>query len=503
MDEFSRKDRENEIDLTEFDLSDFKEYFEEEDAQREAEAREKAEREAAEEAARLAEEERIRLEEQRKKEETQRKAAEELAARKKAEFEAREKEEARRAAEKAAAAALAAKKAEEAKAQEQKEISARLLEQADVDNAMNPQQAAPKVEPVADKAEKIEFAAFSSILDIENNTPEQSETLEDGPTGFLPDRGKKKSTVFTVMCIILCLATVICSTLAVLNFTQKSDGDSDSQADTPAEHNQAQPFDPYGDLTVNYNEVEYPDSINENLKAIYSENDDLAGWLTVEGTAIDYPIMQDNANEYYLYNHNSFDESARYGTPFIDFRCTKNGLSKNTVIYGHRMNSDTHFGSLDNYTEVDYFKQHPVIKYDTLTGSYTFKVYAVFYATTQSSVDGGYVFDYYNPNMSDESFEGYIEMLNQYALYTTEAGLEKTDKIITLSTCTHVYDSLKGGGVDTRFVVVGRLLRSGENENMNTEKVTVNSDYRRPQLWYDKNGKTNPYSAYRSWKPSK
>ena len=176
---------------------------------------------------------------------------------------------------------------------------------------------------------------------------------------------------------------------------------------------------------------------------------------------------------------------------------------KNTVIYGHYMNNDAHFGSLESYTDKEYYKQHPVIRYDTLTGSYTFKVYAVFYATTQSEADGGYVFDYYNPTMSDESFSGYIELLNQYALYTTDAGLEETDKIITLSTCTHVYDSLKNGGVDARLVVVGRLLRDGEANEFDADTVTVNEDYRRPQLWYDKNGKTNPYSSHRSWKPSK
>ncbi len=493
MDEFQKKDRRSEIDLTEFDLTDFKEYFEEEDAQREAEVKEKAEREAAEEAARLAEEERIRLEEQRQKEEEERKAAEELAARKKAEFEIREKEEARVAAEKAAAAVLAAKKAEAAKAQEQKEISARLLEQADVNNEMPLEQ--PKVESVAEEATKIEFAAFSSILDIEQpaeQTPGTEEADESEEA-----KAPKKGAAVTVVCIILAIATVVCSTLAVLNFINKSNS---QKSDAPAN---ADGFYPYGDLAVSYNEAAYPDSINESLKAMYSENNDLAGWLTIDSTSIDFPVMQDSNNKHYLYNNNAFDENARYGTPFIDFRCSKTDLSKNTVIYGHKMNNSSHFGSLESYTDTGFYENHPVIFYDTLTDSYAFKVYAVFYATTQAEDDGGYVFDYYNPDMSDESFSGYIELLNQYALYTTGAGLEKADKIITLSTCTHVYDSLKNGGVDARLVVVGRLLRDGEANEFDADAVTVNEDYRRPQLWYDKNGKTNPYSSHRSWKPSK
>lgn len=494
MDEFQKKDKRSEIDLTEFDLTDFKEYFEEEDAQREAEAREKAEREAAEEAARLAEEERIRLEEQRQKEEAERKAAEELAARKKAEFEIREKEEARKAAERAAAAVLAARKAEEAKKLEQKEISARLLEQADVDNEMPLEQ--PKVESVAEEATKIEFAAFSSILDIEQTAEQTVDSEEIDLTD--EEKPKKKGAAVTVICIILAVATVVCSTLAVLNFISKKA--DDSQDDTSVG---TVDTNPYNNLTVNYKNTAHLDSINESLRAMYSENNDLVGWLTIDGTAIDYPIMQDGSNKHYLYNNNAFDENARYGTPFIDFRCSKTGLSKNTVIYGHNMNNGSHFGSLEGYADMAYYQKNPVIRYDTLTSSYAFKVYAVFYATTQTEDDGGYVFDYYNPDMSDESFGGYIEMLNQYALYTTDAGLEKTDKIITLSTCTHVYDSLKNGGVDTRLVVVGRLLRDGETESVEAGIVNVNEDYRRPQIWYDKSGETNPYSTHRSWKPSK
>ncbi len=494
MSDFFDKDKKrSEIDLTTFDLTDFKKYFEEEDAQREAEAKEKAEREAQLEAERLAEQERIQQAELAQKLAQEKKLAEEEAAKKKAEFESREKEEARRAAEKAAAAVLAAKKAEEAKEKEQQEISARLLEQADVDNSMDNAD-------VPTETPKIEFAQFSSILDIENNQPEQEQEEEtDEIGGFLASKDKKKNILFTSICVILCIATIVCSCLAVFNFMNKPE---EEETDTKAPVQNAQAYKPYGDLETNYNSADFPDSINANLKAMYSENSDLVGWLTINGTAIDYPIMQDSKNKYYLYNHNAFNESSRYGTPFVDFRCNKFDLSKNTVIYGHHMNNNAHFGSLDGYVKPDYFKKHPLIKYDTLTNSYTFKVYAVFYATTQSSVDGGYVFDYYNPNMSSSNFSGYIQMLKQYALYTTEAGLKADDKIITLSTCTHVYDGLKSGGVDARLVVVGRLLRQGESESMNTDNVLVNSNYRRPQLWYDKNGKSNPYASYRSWKPS-
>ncbi len=488
--------RRSDIDLTSFDLTDFKQYFEEEDAQKEVEAQEKARQEAEAEALRMEEEERVLQQELQLRLEEERKAQAEFEARKRLEFEKREKEEAHVAAEKAAAAALAAKKAEEEKLKQQQKISAKLLEQADVDNSYD----APSSQSTQ-KESQVKFADFASILDIENNQAKDDlqETESDEMSGFFADKEKKKNILFTAICIALCIATVVCSCFAVFNFLKKPEGNN-SSVQAPVQN--VAPYDPYGSLETKYNQADYPQSISPQLKAIYSENDDVVGWLTINGTAIDYPITQDSNNKYYLYNHNVYGESARYGTPFIDFRCNKFDLSKNTVIYGHHMNNKAHFGSLDGYQEVEYFKKHPLIKYETLTNSYTFKVYAVFYATTKGSVDGGYVFDYYNPNMSSSNFGGYIQMLKQYALYTTEAGLRNDDKIITLSTCTHVYDSLKSGGVDARLVVVGRLLRQGESESMNTENVLINSNYRRPQIWYDKKGKTNPYSAYRSWKPA-
>lgn len=505
MDDFQKSKDNRDIDLSEFDLTDFKEYFEEEDAQREAEEKLKSEQEAKEADERLAIEEQLRLEAQQQAEEEKRRAAQELAERKRVEFEAREKEEARRAAEMAAAATLAAQKAEEAKIQEQKDLSERLLNQNGNNNEMSFEQAISLSEPVVDKAESVEFSAFSSILDIKKTPSEQNEESEinNNLTSYNgPEETPKGSKTATVICIILAVATIICSVLAVYNFRQNKAAPEQTttlpvQTDKPDES-----FDPYSDLKVGYNDVQYPASINEKLKALYSENNDLAGWLTIDGTGIDYPIVQESDNKHYLSNHNVYDESARYGTPFLDFRCSKTELSKNTIIYGHRMKNGTHFGLLEEFADIEHYKKHPVIHYETLSGSYTFKVYAAFYATTQGNADSGYVFDYYNPKMSNESFKGYIQLLNQYALYTTDAGLESSDKIITLSTCAHVYDNLKDGGVNTRFVVVGRLLREGENEAVDTEKVTVNSDYRRPQIWYDKNGKSNPYSSYRNWKPT-
>ena len=93
---------------------------------------------------------------------------------------------------------------------------------------------------------------------------------------------------------------------------------------------------------------------------------------------------------------------------------------------------------------------------------------------------------------------GYIEQVKQRALYETGVSLEPTDKIITLSTCIYDY----GKNIDTRFVVVGRLLHEGESEEIDASLVKDNPDYRRPQVWYNSKGKTNPYKNTAKWQPS-
>lgn len=488
MDENFEKKR-SEIDLTTFDLTPFKELFAEEDAQKEAEKKAREEQKVIEEAEKIAAE---------KEEYDAKKAEEEEAALKEAQLKAqkqaeREKEEARRAAEKTAAAVLAAKRAEEAKKEVNMAKSARLLEHAQEDNSIIP-------EKEATEEEKIEN--ISSILEI-SNTEEKEETAEkveltDEFLNYVPDMPSPKSGIYSAICAILIIAFLGCTGFAGYNyfFAGKTKGEpSNTQyIGTSPE------YAPFGELKPNYTNLENSPA-NPELKAAFTQNSDTVGWLSIKGTPVDYPIVKTTDNSKYLSYFNFYGKGARYGTPFMDFRCDPAAQSKNTIIYSHHMNNNLFFGSLDNYENSTYCRSHPVIEYQTLNGTNKYKVYAVFYATTQAADDGGFVFDYYNPNMSDENFKGYIELLNQYALYTTDAGLAATDKIITLSTCTHVYDNLKKGGVDTRLVVVGRLLREGEEEKKEVG-IEENGEYRRPQIWYDANEKENPYASYRTWRAS-
>lgn len=310
----------------------------------------------------------------------------------------------------------------------------------------------------------------------------------------------------------LAVLTVAFSVLTVLNFTGTDDTPSIKKNGyvISGEVEYDAPASSLSGIISNSmkDETEYPQGILSELRQAYSINNDLVGWLSIPGTELDTAVVQGGDNSYYLkkdfYNRTTGETSqTNYGNIYLDYRCSNTDLSKNMVIHGHTTGRSDGvpkqaFRSLYDYRDMQHFIENPIIKYSTLYGTYTYKICAVFLSTTQRADDNGYLFNYIYPDMSDSNMEGYIEQVNQRKLYDTGVSLEPTDKIITLSTCIYDY----GKSVDTRLVVVGRLLHEGESEEIDASLVKDNPDYRRPQVWYSSKGKTNPYKNAARWEPS-
>lgn len=254
-------------------------------------------------------------------------------------------------------------------------------------------------------------------------------------------------------------------------------------------------------------QTSWPDGILENLKQAYAVNNNLVGWLSVPGTEMDTAVLQASDNNYYLkrdfYDRMTYETSnTNYGNIYLDYRCSSGELSKNMVIHGHTTGKSDgvpkqSFRSLYDFKDMNHFIENPIIKYSTLYNEYTYKICAVFLSTALPSYDNGYLFNYIYPDMSEQNMVGYIEQVKQRMLYETGVSLEPTDSIITLSTCIYDY----GKNVDTRLVVVARLLHEGESEQIDASLVKDNPDYRRPQVWYNSKGLTNPYKDSERWEP--
>lgn len=254
----------------------------------------------------------------------------------------------------------------------------------------------------------------------------------------------------------------------------------------------------HSDATVNdaqnsTPDIDYPDGMLAKYASLYAANDDLRGWVSIPGFEINLPVAQGKDNNYYL-KKDIYGKYTRYGVPFFDYRIDNfTTLHRNTVIYGHNMrHDDLIFGMLENYRDINGFRQAPVIECNTIYGDHTWFVYAVFISNSDKEDDNGYVFPYNFIDVGDAKFQQYIEEIDKRKLYTTGVDILPTDKILTLSTCCYDFE-------DARLVVVARLRRDGESVAVDTSRAYPNDNIKYPQKWYDVNNKTNNFESDPRW----
>lgn len=251
----------------------------------------------------------------------------------------------------------------------------------------------------------------------------------------------------------------------------------------------------WDDIHKKYPNVNFPKGMQIKFASLYAKNQDLVGWISIPGLNIDFPVMQDGNDTFYL-RHNFNKDYTVYGTPFLSRYNSIKTLDQNSTIYAHSMRRDNQmFTPLKQYRSVDGFKKNPVIEFSTLYKDYYFKVYAVFISNGNSSGDNGYLFNYtWNKFPTTDSFVQFVKQINQRKLYSTGVDISTSDKLLTLSTCTYDFD-------DCRLVVVGRMVRPGESTKVNTNHTKMNPNPRFPQAWYDAKGQTNPYRNALKWEP--
>ena len=186
-------------------------------------------------------------------------------------------------------------------------------------------------------------------------------------------------------------------------------------------------------------------------ETLYKKNKKLIGWLKIDDTNIDYPVMQTVNNEYYL-DHNFNQEYDKNGSLFLDKDCNAAFPNTNMIIYGHHMKSGKMFGNLNYYSKESYYKEHPQIQFDTIYEEGIYDIMYVFRSKIYNEDE--VVFKYYqflDVNSEDEFYSAMDEMARM-SLYDTGVTAEYGDKLITLSTCDNSEE-------DGRFVVVAKKVK--------------------------------------------
>lgn len=323
---------------------------------------------------------------------------------------------------------------------------------------------------------------------------------------FTPWRGDSRAEKIRKIVMDVSFIVLMISTVFVVNYfielssaikLQRDTANSVKPPVTSVDDSADIEAEKWAELKAKYPGVDFPEGLLLQFAELYAKNSDFAGWLSIDNTNIDTPVVQrtsDSTNTYYL-KRNFYKEDTKYGCPFLDYRNHLRVLDQNTVIYGHHMKDGLLFAQLENYMTLDGYKKSPLITYSTPYGTYYWKVCSVFISNGHARDDNNYLFNYIAPYFaSDEIFQGYIDGIKERSLYDLGVDMKVTDKFLTLSTCSYEFDN-------ARLVVVARLVRPGESTGVDTSKAQVNENPRYPQIWYDIKGKSNPYRDADRWNP--
>lgn len=188
------------------------------------------------------------------------------------------------------------------------------------------------------------------------------------------------------------------------------------------------------------------------LEELQKENNEIIGWLEIEDTNINYPVLQTNDNNFYL-SHNYKKEKANTGSLFLDKDFDLVNGSSNYLIYGHRNTKGLMFEDLMKYAKEDFYKEHTKIKFTTNKEDSVYEIMSVFYSRVYYKSEQNVFRYYYFVNANNEQeYNDFVNNAKKVSIYDTGVNANYGDQLLTLSTCEYSQE-------DGRFVVVAKKLK--------------------------------------------
>ena len=252
---------------------------------------------------------------------------------------------------------------------------------------------------------------------------------------------KSKKLIIIILCIIIGILIFCSFYFNYLNFRdQKINND----------------FEEIIPNTTNEENIEKKeDNINEKIydtvKKLQVENSDVKGWIKINDSNINYPLLQGNDNDYYL-NHNYQKEYSNYGSIFIDKDSNLDNVNSNVIIYGHSMKDKEMFQNLLNYANKEYYENHKIIEIYTNNETRKYEIVTVFKSRVFYQ-DEENVFRYYycQDLSSEEKYNDYINNCKDLEIYSTGVEAHFGEQLITLITCEYSNDN-------GRMIVVAKKI---------------------------------------------
>ena len=186
-----------------------------------------------------------------------------------------------------------------------------------------------------------------------------------------------------------------------------------------------------------------------DYEALYALNPDFFGWIRLEGTRVDYPVMYSPDRPLQYLGHDFYGKFSYAGVPFVDGEC--DGGGRYLIVYGHHMKDGSMFSGLMAYEDRAFWEQHPTFRFDTRFERRIYAVVAAFRARVLTKEEKGFRYYSYAALDDEETFETYMSHVRAMAAYDTGVETAFGDEILALSTC--AYHTEKG-----RFVVVAKRV---------------------------------------------
>ncbi|EFB76417.1 sortase, SrtB family [Subdoligranulum variabile DSM 15176] len=192
------------------------------------------------------------------------------------------------------------------------------------------------------------------------------------------------------------------------------------------------------------------ESNSAKFAALRDQNGDFIGWISIEGTNLDFPVMFAPDNKDFYLRHDFNKEYSVYGVPYLDEKTTlgANDQSENLIVYGHNMKTGTIFGCLTGYKKADYYTEHPRIQFDTVYGDGTYEVFAAFAIDVVN--DTSFAYNQY-VDLDEAQYNEYVEEVISRSDVDTGIRPSYGEQLLTLSTCEYSSDN-------GRYVVVARRV---------------------------------------------
>lgn len=175
--------------------------------------------------------------------------------------------------------------------------------------------------------------------------------------------------------------------------------------------------------------------ISVDFQGLQAENQDVTGWIYCEDTAINYPVVQGEDNDFYL-KHN-YDRTKRAaGSIFVEAENSANFADSNTILYGHHMKNGSMFACLDKWADQAFYESHPVMWLLTPTQDYKIILFSGY--TTSATSDTYTIF-----RGAGEELDAYLEKCRKQSNFEADIELDREAHYVLLSTCAYVFDNAR------------------------------------------------------------